>query len=150
MIRPLELHEIARIAVVGEEFVAEASYPDPFSLDHFCKVWAPLISTGAGEILIAETGDGELSGAIGYAFVADGFSGRPVVMENFWYVRKEFRSTQAGLNLFFGFENAGRVRDVKKYVIVHLANLGADKLQAFYEKRGYKLTEQTFVKVVKD
>jgi len=150
MIRPLQLHEIARISTIGDEFSAEADYPGGFSLDRFCKVWAPLIASDRGEVLIAETNEGELAGAIGVAFIEDGFSGHPVAMESFWYVRKQFRSTRAGLNLFFGFENAGRARKVKKYVMVHLVALGAEKLHAFYESQGYKLTEQTFVKVVKD
>lgn len=150
MIRSLALSEIVRIAVIGEEFVTEANYPEGFSLDRFCKVWAPLISTGTGEVLISETTDGELTGALGVAFIEDGFSGVPVAMENFWYVRKPFRNTRAGLNLFFGFEEAGRARKVKKYVMVHLVALGAEKLQAFYESQGYELMEQTFVKVVKD
>lgn len=147
MIRPLELHEIARIAPIGEAFAAEADYPGGFSLDAFCRVWAPLISSGTGEILIAENEAGVMVGAIGIAFISDGFSGVPVAMESFWFVHKEFRTTRAGLNLFFGFENAGRARGVKKFVLVHLVALGAEKLCAFYESQGYKLMEQTFVKV---
>lgn len=148
MIRTLELHEIARMEEIGHEFAAEAQYPGGFSLDAFCQVWAPVISSGLGQILVSEETDGSFSGALGMAFVSDGFSGHPVALENFWFVRKPFRATRAGLNLFFGFESAGHAHNVKKFVMVHLVGLGDEKLQKFYESQGYQLREKTFVKVL--
>jgi len=146
MIRPLELHEIHRIQQIGDSFAKEAEYPGGFSLTEFCGVWAPLMANDSGTILVDEDESGNITGALGMAFLKDGFSGQPVAMEQFWYVLPDARKTRAGLNLFFAFENQGKLRKARRLVMVHLVHLGGEKLRAFYESQGYKMVEQTFSK----
>ena len=96
--------------------------------------------------LFSEDESGRITAALGAAYVPDGFSGQPVALEQFWYVLPEFRKTRAGLNVFFAFENTARFRQVKRIVMVHLAALAPEKMQAFYESQGYRMVEQTFWK----
>jgi len=145
MIRALHFSELPRMKEIGESFAKEASYPGGFCLDHFVESWGTMLKFGLSEILVHEK-DGRITSALGAAFIKDGFSGRPVAMESFWYVLPEFRSAGVGMPLFFAFEEAARLREATRVIMVHLAELAPAKMKAFYESQGYRMVEQTFWK----
>lgn len=146
MIKSLAANEVHRMEEIGLAFASEAKYPGGFSLDQFMGVWVPTVAANRGDIIVNEDESGRITAALGAAYVPDGFSGQPVALEQFWYVLPEFRKTRAGLNVFFAFENTARFRQVKRIVMVHLAALAPEKMQAFYESQGYRMVEQTFWK----
>ena len=145
MIIELTSANLDKILPIGKAFAAEANYPGGFSLDALRVGWVPLLDMGLGTVFAIED-RGEVVAALGMAFLPDMFSGRATAIEQFWYVQPKYRHTRFGLDLFYAFEAAGKARNVKKLVLVHLAALTPAKLQAFYESRGYVLVEQTFWK----
>jgi hypothetical protein len=145
MISELTVDTIDQLEDIGHAFTREANYPGGFSLAAFRAAWVPLLKLDLGKLLVYKNGE-KIVAALGMAIVPDGFSGRCTALEQFWYVTPEGRKTRAGVELFYRFEKIGIARGAKKLVMVHLANLTPKRLQEFYEKRGYKLVEQTFWK----
>lgn len=145
MTRELKIHELHRLEEIGKSFTSEAKHPGGFSTSRFVANWQAMITYGMGVIFVTEEGN-RITGTIGIGLMQDGFSDIPVALEQFWYVLPEFRTTRAGVELFRAFEKLGQQLKVKSLILVHLANVGADRLEDFYLKRGYHLVEKTYRK----
>lgn len=145
MISTLSKDSLPQIEEIGKAFADEAKYPSGFNLSAFLDVWNPVMDAGFGEILVYKEGE-RIVGALGMMVLPDMFSGVSVASELFWYVLPSHRATRAGVELFYRFENLGKLRGARKFIMAHLALLTPKKLQDFYEKNGYELVEQTFLK----
>lgn len=144
MIEELTVETVADMLEIGEAFTTECDYPR-FNLGAFTNFWTTVIGAKLGKILAVREG-GKLVAALGMATTLDPNSGLLMALEQFWYVMPTHRKTRVGLDLFSAFEKAGKEMGAKRLVMVHLANLTPESLQAFYERHGYKLVEQTFWK----
>jgi GNAT superfamily N-acetyltransferase len=135
----LELH---RVIPIAEAFCVEAGNPK-FDFQAFSELWFPLIESGMGEIYFLEH-ENAVVGLIGFMMLPkDPFFGRSTALEQFWFVDKEHRKSGVGLLLLDVFEE--RTKNYEDQVLVHLTACG-DFLHKVYERRGYKLVEQTFKK----
>jgi hypothetical protein len=71
-----------------------------------------------------------------------------VLSEIAWFVTKEERGSRRSLQLLEQFELYGKAIGAD-YVCTSLRdNLRSEKLQKFYERRGYSLTEMAYIKKV--
>ena len=67
-----------------------------------------------------------------------------IMSETVWYVLPEYR--KYGLRLYFAFEKMVRSKGYNKLLMIHIGNSGAQILERFYIKHGFKLLEQHFIK----
>jgi len=138
----LSPHELHRVIPIAEAFCTEAGNP-AFDYEAFKQLWYPLLESGTGEIYFLEQ-DNAVIGLIGFIMLPkDPFFGRSTALEQFWFVSKEHRTSGVGLLLLDVFEE--RTKNYEDQVLVHLTACG-NFLHKVYERRGYKLTEQTFKK----
>lgn len=144
MIEELTHENVTDMLQIGQAFTTECNYP-PFNLEAFSKFWRMVIDAELGKILAVRE-NGKLVAALGMAITHDPNSGMLMALEQFWYVMPTHRKTRVGLDLFAAFEKEGERCGAKRLVMVHLANLTPESLQKFYERKGYRLVEQTFWK----
>lgn len=65
--------------------------------------------------------------------------------ETLWYVLPEFRQTNTGLCLYTGFEQWAIDQDTK---VIHTASPNGSNLGKAYEKQGYTMFEEFYIKVL--
>ncbi len=128
----------------GKLFLEEAKFPWPFDPKEFGQSWRVLIAADLGEVL-AVIENGKILGALGAAYLNDPFMGIMTAFEHFWWVHPEHRNSRIGLDLWHTFEKRAKEKGAKQIVMVHLESMN---LQHIFERRGYKLTEQTFRKEI--
>lgn len=144
MIEELTVETVDDMLPIGEAFTTECNYP-PFNMECFGNFWRAVIGQNVGKIFAVRE-NGQLVAALGMATTIDPNSGMLMALEQFWYVMPTHRKTHVGLDLFAAFEKEGERCGAKRLVMVHLANLTPESLQKFYERKGYRLVEQTFWK----
>lgn len=128
----------------GRLFLEEAKFPSPFNEKIFGQNWRLLIAADLGEVWAFMEGE-KIAGAIGMAFLADPFMGTMTAFEHFWWVHPDHRKSLIGFDLWLKLEERAKERGAKRIAMVHLVSLN---LQHIFEKRGYKLAEQTFWKEI--
>lgn len=141
--RQLTAQEIPLTFEGGQMFLEEAGWPK-FNPGAFRRYWAVLIAANLGEIT-AVLDDGKIVAALGAAFIEDPFTGEQTAMEQFFWTHPDHRKSGLGLDLWVNFENRAKERGAKQIAMVHLASLN---LQKVFERRGYRLVEQTFRKEI--
>ncbi|NOS67897.1 MAG: hypothetical protein HOO67_06090 [Candidatus Peribacteraceae bacterium] len=146
MIEELTLETLADMEPIGKAFTTEANYP-LFNMEAFTNFWSAVIGAKLGKIFAVRE-DGKLVAALGMATTLDPNSGILMALEQFWYVMPTHRKTRVGLDLFRAFGDEGERVGAKRLVMVHLANLTPESLHTFYERKGYRLVEQTFWKEI--
>lgn len=148
MIREIKADEIETVAHLGTEFFAEAKLPGSFRPAVFCRTWKNLITLGMGFVLAAYKGNDRPVGILGAIVTQDINDGETVAQEAFWFMSAESRGSLESVRLFRMFEQTARERGAKRFIMVHLLALKADKLSKFYERMGYRAVEVNFVKEI--
>lgn len=72
-----------------------------------------------------------------------------VTIEQLWWVDPEHRGSKHATKLIDAFEEWSRQIGVKRVVMGHFNDLIGTKVKKYYEKNGYKLLEQSYVKELK-
>lgn len=146
MIRPATPDDLPEIARLGREFFNQAGWADVLEYDEAdceASLWA-FMDTGLLIILVADEGGivGMSAGVVSPVyFKRDHLSGE----ELFWWVSdKAPQST--GLKLLVALENAARERGCKTWQMKSLARLNGDRMGKLYERRGYRASENSFIK----
>lgn len=124
-------------------FLEEAGF-SKFNPEAFARNWRVLIAADLGEIT-AVLDNGKIVAALGAAFLEDPFTGEMTAFEHFFWTHPDYRKSGLGLDLWVNFETRAKERGAKQIAMVHLSSLN---LQKVFERRGYKLVEQTFRKEV--
>lgn len=141
MIRVLQKDDLPRLDKLFTQF-ASASGRE-FVPGAFHAAWGRVIDAGLGVVFVAEIG-GSILGMLGAVFTEDPFTGKPVALENFWFVSPEARGS-VGIRLLNAFEMEAVKRGAEKIVMVCLSSL-TEGLGRLYERRGYKLIESSYEK----
>lgn len=102
-----------------------------------------LMAAGIAHILVLED-EGVIKGALGFVVNKDLHEDLKVAVETFWFVSPEFRG--GGKILVDAFEAKALELGCKRTAMIHMADLFADSLEKFYEKRGYRLAEKHYIK----
>lgn len=124
-------------------FFAEGAIPGTLNEEHFVTQIQQFMDAGIG-LFIAAIDDGQVRGAIGGVAYPDFATGDLTAVELFWFVGPEYR--MVGVKLLIAFERLAKDRGCKRIHMVHLVNYSADKLDQFFERRGYRLTEKAFTR----
>lgn len=132
----------------GKSFLEEAKFPRPFNPEAFFTFWSTMMALNRSEIFAAIDGEPlnpRIVGVIGYSFLDCPLMGDFTALEQCFWVEAAYRKQGLGLMLWDEFEKRAKKRGATRIMMGHLAGLN---LQAAYEKRGYRLLEQTFWKEI--
>lgn len=148
IIRKGVLEDIEEVLGLIEEFYEESlkGYGLSFSCETLRNTINNFIVNQIG--LVAEK-DGKIIGCIGGIVVPSIFDNKEkIAQEAIWYVKKEERKGAVGIRLLKEFEKECILRGAKFISMIYEENLLAEELKNFYEKSGYKLMENHFIKGV--
>jgi len=132
------------IASLGAIFYEQAGLPGKFNGDVFIGFWKKCVESGIAAQWVFEQ-DSAIVGTIGMLIIVSPFDGKIVAEETFWFVHPDHRGT-AGLRLFMEAEMWAKAINCDAMKVGYLTNLSAEKLHAFYERRGYRALQTQFVK----
>lgn len=143
MIRTVTIDELPRLTECAHSFFKESGLPGTFNDAHFMATWSVMLRNHQSVIFAVED-SGKFVGAFGANAYPDILTGDLVANEMFWYVLPEFRG--AGLKLLRAYETWALKLGCKRIFMVHLASLDADRLEQYYQRRGYRLIEKLYAK----
>lgn len=146
MIREATASDIPEIARLGEKFHAQAGWSEiEYSRDDCAASLAAYLEAGCFICLVAEI-DGRIVGmAAGVVapvyFNVDHVSGE----ELFWWTDDDAPQL-TGIRLLDALETLAWERGCRSWQMKSLARLNGERMARLYERRGYRASEQTFIK----
>ncbi len=146
MIREATVADIPEIARLGAKFHAQAGWDEiEYSREDCAASLTAFMASGCFLCLVAEV-DGDILGmAAGVVapvyFNASHLSGE----ELFWWVDDDAPQL-TGLRLLDGLERAAKERGCDTWQMKSLARLNGERMTRLYERRGYRASEQAFIK----
>lgn len=145
MIREALASDIPEIARLGALFHAQAGWDEiEYSAEDCAASLEVFMASGAFICLVAETDKivGMASGVVSPAyFNLTHKSGE----ELFWWVADE-APNMTGIRLLDALEKAARERGCDTWQMKALDRLNGERMTALYTRRGYRPSEQTFIK----
>lgn len=141
---PLDADELRVILPGARLFFAEGALPGRLNEEHFMASFASFIKADLGVVLAAFGPDQSFWGAIAGVAFPDVATGDLTANELFWFVLPEHR--KCGIKLLAAFEEEMRRRGCIRIHMVHLYNQSGEKLDRFYERKGYRPLEIAFTK----
>lgn len=133
------------VLLVGEAY-QDLPYPlafEPRRVQEFLNACPNLLMLG----LVRS--DGELLGVLLGLKTLLSTSFSPVATELLWYVKPEYRRGKYALQMVREFEKWAEAEGCHMISMGNMANDSMDRTGKFYERLGYKLSEQTFYKDLK-
>lgn len=146
MIRPATTEDIPAIAALGAEFHHQAEWADIFdyTTDDCEASLRELMAVPAFICLVAETDQivGMAAGIVCPVYFNRGhMSGE----ELFWWVSKQAPQL-TGMRLLDALESAAKAKGCQSWQMKSLARLGGSRMDRVYTRRGYRPSEQIFIK----
>ena len=149
-IRPAVPEDMADLVRMGRAFHAQSSMSRVAEFDEtsFATTLAALLlGDVAGAVLVAER-DGKLTGMTACLLFPMYFNfACPAAQELFWWVEPEHR-TGTGVALIDALETAAREAGAKAFLSASIAGLRDEAIARLYARRGYALTENTYIKAL--
>jgi hypothetical protein len=147
MIRPGTVEDCETIAELGEGFFIEAGWQDiaEYRREDCLKSLVFLATNESGILLVAEE-NGEIIGMAGglvspLYFNLSHLTGQ----ELFWWVKPGSRGS-TGLKLIEELEQAAHLKGCASWAMISLHKVDPERTARIYERRGYRASEQTFIK----
>lgn len=125
-------------------FAEEAGMHD-FDPAVFKTNWLNYMKLGFGKIWTLELG-GAVVGAIGGLAYPDINSGKMRSAEAFWYILPKHRGGMGGIRLFETLERWAKEIGSKYHSMFRHHETMGEKIEEFYERRGYNERETMFTK----
>ena len=146
MIRRATLDDIPAIARLGREFHAQAGWDEIAYNEADCAAsLAALMQSGVFLCVVAEHG-GEIVGmASGVMSPVYFNAGHKSGEELFWYVSPDAPQL-AGIRLLEALEREARGAGCQTWQMKALDRLNGERMAALYQRRGYRASEQTYIK----
>lgn len=146
-IRPARHEDCAEIARLGLIFHAEAGWSDiaDYVEEDCLRSLMHLVEAEAGILIVLER-HGEIIGFAGGMASPIYFNfAHKTGQEFFYWIRPEARGRH-GIALLDALEEAARTIGCNSWVMISLAKLNAESTGRFFERRGYRPSENTFIK----
>lgn len=138
------ISDLDNIVEMGLKFAQESSdystIADKESIRNL--VYQTLISPQTERIVLFKEGKGMLGGAVSPSM----YSKDMIATEIFWWVEPSERKSGLGSQLLSAFEYWAK--NVALCTIIAVSSLD-DSIGEFYQKKGYKPVERTYMKVIK-
>ena len=142
MIRLISAAEVPLLLPQAREFFKEGQIQGTLNEPHFIQALTQQMQ--AGRMFVLAEGS-PFRGAISGAMFEDLATGEPCCMEYFWYVDRNERGT-LGVRLLASFEEQAVLRGARRILMMHHVSEQTEKFKHIYERRGYTLREQVFVR----
>ena len=145
MIREATSADIEEIAALGERFHAQAGWEEiEYSREDCAASLANLMASGLFICLVAETEKivGMASGVMSPVYFNHAHKSGE---ELFWWVSGD-APQMTGVRLLDGLEKAARAKGCQSWQMKSLARLNGERMTRLYERRGYRASEQSFIK----
>lgn len=146
IVRRIGKDELDQITYLGHKFFSESSHLRRFDPGVWMRNWVSLLDANMGAIFGLVKAD-KIVGVLGAIKIPDINSGDLTAGELFWFVDQSHRGR--GLTLFNAFEKWAREEGCAYVTMAHLEGLMSEKLQRFYERRGYVPIETNYLKEVR-
>lgn len=145
-IRQLTAHEIPLLLPLARQFHDTLLRGNlnhaPLNEAHFQKILKHHLDAGTGFVIV---GGAPIRGMICGIMFEDMSTAELCCMEFFWYVDQNERGS-IGLRLLDALEAEANKRGAVRVMMAHLASEGNDRFRKLYERRGFAIKEQIFVK----
>jgi GNAT superfamily N-acetyltransferase len=146
LILPMQMLDLGLVTQdIGDSFFNECELPGSFKLDVWKFNWAQLLTHNFGAMWVGMK-SGVPAGFIGGILAPDINNGDIVASETFWYVLPKFRGSTIGVRLVNHFEVWARDMKAARIIMAHLADSMPEALKEFYERRGYRPRETSWIK----
>lgn len=133
----------AEVAVAVPEKVRQF----PVDVPHVVREWSSLMKQGVALTWAGEV-NGKVVGLLGALFVTEFFTGTPMAMEQFWFVRRAYRKSGIALRLFREFERAAVNRRASTIWAGSNQWHDPELMDSLYRRKGYHLWGATYRKVL--
>jgi GNAT superfamily N-acetyltransferase len=142
-VRQINVDELPNLIPLAEEFCGHSEFFQEFNPTAFVETWTHLLESGLGAVFVLN----DFEGALGAFKCWNALDGSWIAIGMFWYV-SPLKGRGKGVALLKAFEEWAKTEGCTKVSMAHLADVNSVKMQHLYQKRGYKLMEQHFVKEV--
>lgn len=132
-------------AFLAKKFLKESKYPFSLDMDKLLESFGAAINNQDFAVLVMED-DGDLVGMLVGGVAQPLFSLDRVATELAWFVLPEHRDSRHSIKLLKAYEDWAEEVNCKFVTMVDIHTL--NDLTALYERKGYSLTEKTFVKEI--
>lgn len=143
MIRLISPAEVPLLIPQARAFFKEGNIQGTLNEPHFIQTLTAQMLTG--RMFVFAEGS-PFRGAIGATMFEDLATGETCCLEYFFYVDVHERGS-LGIRLLAAFEEHAFCRGAVRLMMMHHVTEKSEKFKHFYERRGYTLREQVFVKV---
>lgn len=143
-IRLLTAPEVPLLLPLAREFFSEGNLPGKLNELHSVSVLRTHIEKGTGFALAAGF---PIRGMISGIMFQDMATAEFCCMEFFWYVSQEERGS-LGVRLLSAWEDQAIKMGAVRLLMAHLHSPETEKFTKMYDRRGYRMREQIFVKEV--
>ena len=140
-VRPVEEKDFDSALKLLKEFQAESL--DAYNLLCNDKIALSIMPKFIGSSFVLET-DNAIVGVIAGIIVTYPLNDEKIYHEQIWYVNKTYR--KYGIKLYLKPEQYCKKNNIKKIIMVSMANSKTQKLEEFYKRLGYKLLESHYIK----
>ena len=143
IVRPAEEKDYEGVLQLLKEFQKESL--DLYGL--FCdeKIALSIMSKFIGNSFVLDD-NGVIGGVIAGMIISYPLNDEKIFHEQIWYVNKKYR--RYGLKLYNRLEQHCKENNIKKIVMVYMANSKAEKLEQFYNRLGFGLLEKHYIKTL--
>jgi GNAT superfamily N-acetyltransferase len=145
LVREVYFEEIPEIIKNGKAF-EEASREVVVDVEYATATFQKLVLEGLVTMLALVDDEGKRIGGLAYLKSPDLYSGKMTAVELYWFVFTDKRG--CGKLLIDAFEESAKSKGCVRTAMIHLVDSYPETLRAFYEKRGYHLVEQQYVKEI--
>jgi len=141
MIRDALPEDTLEIAKLAKQFENESKFVK-VDVYYTAKQYADYIRDGKAKLFVYEE-DGKIIGSFGFMLGKDQHCGALTAYEAFWYVHPDKRG--CGIKLLLHAEKWAS-ENVERMLIIHMVDSQPEALKKIYERRGFVLVEQSFLK----
>lgn len=146
MISPLTIADLPELSdLLATEAGPDMRYPDAVDRVWVATFWMRAIESGASMSLLARNGGNEITGWILAMKAPDLYSGKPMALQQFWYVRKNGGSMTA-MRLLDEFVELAKRSGCVRILVGDWSPRGDRDLSAIYERYGFEPMERYFKK----
>lgn len=131
---------------LGQRFADYSHYKGTVDPAHICMAFER--SRQAGLLGVAFSDAKLVGGLIGVSVPQWYDPTMLIAVELAWWVDPQYRNTRAGLLLLNQYEEQARATGHRYCAMMTLEGLDSELLSLLYERRGFHLTERSFMKVL--
>lgn len=143
MIRKATKEDKLEFLVLVKEFLRESKYPFSLSVKKVSENYDKVVEHPDFFVFLSVVND-EVVGFLVAGVTSPLFSEDVVSSELAWFISKDHRGSSESLKLLSSYEDWAKSKGCKFITMVDIDTL--ESLEGFYKKKGYTLTEKTYVK----